>query len=198
MDRYLFMKRVLDALADGPFFRRRFALCVRIGAAVAAMTGLVGFVRAWNFTASLEAARIPGGILYMLFLAAGAYMGVHTMLIRAKDIDALPHTGFTLIPVAAVVSLMLGEAYAAACAALATGGGILVWFTGDYAYSILQRVAFFLPPLGGPTFMDGILLILRGALRAVVALAAGHLASELFIVVERLGGDARLGAPGSE
>jgi len=198
MDKYLFMKPVLDALADGPFFRKRFALCVRIGAAVAALAGLVGFVNAWNFTAHLEPARIPGGILYMLFLAAAAYMAVHTMLIRANDIDALPHTGFTLIPIGAIVALMLGEAYAAACAALATGGGILVWFTGDYAYSILQRADFFLPSLGGATFMDGILLILRGALRAVVALALGHLVSELFIVVERLGGNTRLGSPGSE
>jgi len=198
MEKYLFMKPVLDSLADGPLFRKRFALCVRIGAAVAAMTGLVGFVNAWNFTAQLEAARIPGGILYMLFLAAAAYMAVHTMLIRAKDIDALPHTGFTLIPLGAVVALMLGEAYAAVCVALATGGGILVWFTGDWAYSILQRAAFFLPPFGGGTFMDGILLILRGALRALVALALGHLVSELFIVVERLGGNARLGPPGAE
>lgn len=198
MDKYLFMKPVLDALADGAWFRKQFAVCVRIAAAVAAVAGLVAFVNAWNFTAQLDAGRIPGGILYMLSLAAAAYMAVHTMLLRAKDIDALPRTGFTLIPLGAVVALMLGEAYAAACAALALGGGILVWFTGDYAYSILQRVDFFLPPLGGGTFMSGIVLILRGALRAVVALSIGHLASELFIVVERLGGNARTGAPGSE
>ena len=86
----------------------------------------------------------------------------------------------------------------AVCAALAAGGGILVWFNGDYAYSILQRVDFFLPPLGGGTFMAGVLLILRGALRAVVVLSLGHLASELLIVVDRLGGNARLGAPGAE
>ena len=198
MDKYLFMKPVLDALADGAFFRKQFALCVRIGAVVAAVAGLVGFVNAWNFTAQLDAGRIPGGILYMLFLAAAAYMAVHTLLLRAKDIDTLPRTGFTLLPLASVVALMLGEAYAAACAALAAGGGILVWFNGDYAYSILQRVDFFLPPLGGGTFMAGVLLILRGALRAVVALSAGHLLAELFIVVERLGGNARLAPPGSE
>ncbi len=198
MDKYLFMKPMLDALADGAWFRKRFALCVRAGAVVAAVAGLVGFVNAWNFTAQLDAGRIPGGIIYMLTLAAAAYMAVHTMLIRAKDIDALPRTGFTLLPLASVVALMLGEAYAAACAALAAGGGILVWFTGDYAYSILQRVDFFLPPLGGGTFMSGVLLILRGALRAVIVLSAGRLVSELLIVVERLGGNARLGAPGAE
>ncbi len=198
MDKYLFMRPVLDALAQGPFIRRNLALCVRIAAAVAAMAGLVGFVSAWNFTAHLEAARIPGGILYMLFFAAAIYMGVHTLLIRAKDIAALPHTAFTLIPIGAVASLMIGEAYAGVCAALSAGGGILVWFTGDYAYSLLQRVAWFLPPFGGSTFTDGILLILRGALRAVVALALGRLVSELFIVVEKLGGDTRLGPPAAE
>ncbi len=198
MEKYLFMKPVLDSLANGPFFRKHFALCVRIGAAVAAMAGLVGFVNAWNFTAHQDAGRIPGGILYMLFLAAAAYMAVHTLLIRANDIDSLPHTGFTLIPVGAVVSLMIGEAYASVCAALAAGGGILIWFTGDAAYNLLGRVTFFLPFQGGDSFMSGIQFMLHGALRAVAALFLGYLASELFIVVEKLGGNARLGPTGAE
>lgn len=198
MEKYLFMKPLLDSLAQGPFFRKHFALCVRIGAAVAAIAGLVAFVNAWNFTAHQEPARMPGGIIYMLFLAAAVYMAVHTLLIRAKDIASLPHTGFTLIPVGAVVSLMVGEAYASVCAALAAGGGILIWFTGDSSYGLLSRVTFFLPAQGGDTFMAGILFILRGAIRAVAALFLGYLASELFIVVEKLGGNARLGPQGSE
>lgn len=198
MDKYLFMKPVLDSLAHGPFFRKQFALCVRIGAAVAAMAGLVGFVNAWNFTAQMDAARIPGGIIYMLSLVAATYMAAHTMLIRAKDIGSLPHTGYTLIPMGAVVSLMVGEAYASVCAALAVGGGILIWFSGDAAYALLSRVTFFLPARGGDTFMAGILFILHGAFRAVAALFVGYLASELFIVVEKLGGNARLGPSGSE
>ena len=198
MEKYLFMKPVLDSLANGPFFRKHFALCVRIGAGVAAMAGLVGFVNAWNVTAHMEPGRIPGGIIYMLSLVAAAYMAVHTMLIRAKDIASLPHTGFTLIPIGAIVSLMAGEAYAAVCAALAAGGGILIWFTGDGAYDLLQRVTLFIPFEGGATFMAGILFILRGAFRAVAALFLGYLASELFIVVERLAGNPRLGPSGSE
>lgn len=198
MDKYLFMKRVLDSLAQGPFFRRHFALCVRIGAVVGAMAGLVAFVNAWNFTANLEPARILGGLVYMLSLVAATYMAVHTMLIRANDIASLPHTGFTLIPMGAIVSLMVGEAYASVCAALAVGGGILIWFTGDGAYEVLQRATFFVPFQGGTTFAAGILFIIRGAIRAVAALFLGYLASELFIVVEKLAGNARLGTSGSE
>ncbi len=198
MDRYLFMKPVLDSLADGAFFRKHFAMCVRIGAAVAAMAGLVGFVNAWNFTAHLEPARIPGGIIYMLSLAAAVYMAVHTMLIRAKDIASLPRTGFTQIPIGAVASLMAGEAFASVCAALGAGGGILIWFTGDGAYDLLHRVTLFVPFHGGGTFTAGILFILRGAFRAVAALFLGYLASELFIVVEKLAGNTRLGPSGSE
>lgn len=190
MDKYLFMKPVLDRLAQGPFFRRNLALCVRIAAAVAAMAALVEFVDAWNFTSRLEGGRIPGGIVYMLSLAAAAYMAVHAMLIRARDIASLPQTGFTLLPVAGVAFLMIGEAYAAACAALGAGGGILIWFAGDASYNVLHRVSFFIPFQGGGTFMAGILYILRGALRAVVALCLGYLASELALVVEKLGGNA--------
>lgn len=198
MEKYLFMKPVLDSLAQGPFFRRYFALCVRIGAVVAAMAGLVGFMNAWSFTAHLEPARILGGIVYMLSVVAAAYMAVHAMLIRAKDIASLPHTGLTLIPIGTVVFLMVGEAYASVCAALAVGGGILIWFTGDGAYDLLQRVTLFVPFQGGATFTAGILFILRGAIRAIAALFLGYLASELFIVVEKLAGNAQLGPSGSE
>ncbi|MGE5188515.1 MAG: hypothetical protein ACM3NF_00485 [Gemmatimonadota bacterium] len=197
MNKYLFMNAVLERLAQGPFFRKQLALCVRIAAAAAAMTALVGFVDAWNFTSHLEAGGIPGGIVYMLSLAAAAYMAVHAMLLRAGDIAALPQAGFTLIPIAGVTSRMIGEAYAAACAALAAGGGILIWFAGDAAYDVLRRVTFFIPFQGGGTFSAGILYILRGALRAVVVLSLGYLASELFAVVERTGGAARE-APGAE
>ncbi len=198
MDKYLFMKPVLDSLADGPFFRKHLALCVRIGAAVAAMAGFVVFVNAWNVTAHMEPARIPGGIVYMLSLVAAAYMAVHTMLIRAKDIAALPDAGFKMLPIGAVVSLMVGEVCAAVCAALAVGGGILIWFTGDGSYDLLQRVTLFIPFQGGATFMAGILYILRGAFRAVAVLFLGYLASELFLVVEKLAGNARLGPSASE
>lgn len=192
MDRYLFMKPVLDRLADGLFFRKNLALCVRVAAAIAAMAAVVEFVEAWNFTSRLEGGRIPGGIVYMLSLAAAAYMAVHAMLLRANDIAALPQTGFTLIPLAAIVFRMIGEAYAAACAALGAGGGILIWFAGDASYNVLHRVSFFIPFQGGGTFMAGILYILRGALRAVVALCLGYLLSELALVAERLGGNAQL------
>ncbi|MGE5663875.1 MAG: hypothetical protein ACM31I_06065 [Deltaproteobacteria bacterium] len=198
MDRYLFMKPVIDRLAQGPFFRRNLALCVRIAAAAAAMAALVEFVEAWNFTSRLEAGRIPGGIVYMLSLAAAAYMVVHAMLIRANDIASLPQTGYTLIPVAGVVFPMIGEAYGAACAALGAGGGVLIWFAGDTSYNVLHRVSFFIPFQGGGTFTAGILYILRGALRAVVALCLGYLFSELSLVVERLGGNAPREASGGE
>ena len=198
MDKYLFMRPVLDRLSQGPFFRKHLALCVRLAAAVSAMTALVWFVDAWSFTARLEGGRIPGGIVYMLSLAAAAYMAVHAMFLRANDIASLPDAGYTLIPIGGVVSLMIGEAYAAVCAALGAGGGVLIWFAGDSAYDVLHRVSFFIPFQGGGTFMAGILYILRGALRAVVALCLGYLASELFLVVERLGGNAPRVASGPE
>jgi hypothetical protein len=198
MDKYLFMKPVLERIAHGPFFRKNLALCVRVAAAVAAMAALVEFVDAWNFTSRLEAGRIPGGIVYMLSLAAAAYMAVHAMLIRANDIASLPQTEYKLIPVAGVVFLMLGEAYGAVCAALGAGGGILIWFAGDTSYNVLHRVSFFIPFQGGGTFMAGILYIIRGALRAVVALCLGYLASELALVVEKLGGNEPREAPDPE
>ncbi|MCL5966370.1 MAG: hypothetical protein M1550_04035 [Deltaproteobacteria bacterium] len=197
MGKYLFMEHVLNRLSCGPFFRRFLALSLRIFAAVIAVGGLIAFVNAWNHTAKLPSARILGGIVYILSLAGGFYMAVHAILIRSKDIRGLPDSEFTLIPIFSVLSRMTGEAYAAFVAAVAVGGGILIWFAEGSSYPILEDMSLLFPHGGGETFPDGIRFMLRGVLRAVLALAGGYLLSEIFVVLEKVAGNARIAVPSS-
>jgi len=186
MERYLFMRSVIEALGRGASFRLYFARFLRIAAVGIAFAGLVTLIDAWKFISRHEAAGIIGGISYMIFFAAGIYMVVHAMVIRAGHINALPERSFTLIPLCALASLLTGEAYAAFCASVSIGGGVLIWFTRGDAYGLLRDVSAFTPHPSGEDFLGGLLLMIRGAVRGAVVLTAGYLASDLFLAVERM------------
>jgi len=187
MEGYLFFGHVIDTLAQGSAFRGYFARFLRISAAVIVFAGLVALVDAWKFISRQEAAGILGGIVYMVCLAAGVYMVVHATILRAGHIASLPDGEFTLIPLCAVLSLLAGEAYAAFSASVSLGGGLLIWFTRGNAYNLLRDVSWFVPSSGGTDFLAGILFMGRGLFRAALVLTGGYLASELLLVVGRLG-----------
>ncbi len=187
MDRYLFFGRVIDAIAQGAAFRACFSRFLKIAAAGVAFSGLVALFHAWQFTSRQQPPGIAGGIVYMLFLAAGIYMVVHAAVIRAGHIASLPDGEFTLIPLCAVLCLLAGEAYAAFCASVSIGGGVLIWFIRGDAYNLLKDVSAFLPSFRGTDFLGGILFMIRGLFRAALVLTGGYLASELLLVAGKLG-----------
>jgi hypothetical protein len=186
MDRFLFFGNVIDTIARGSAFRTYFSRFLKIAAAGIAFAGLVALFSAWQFTARQEASGIIGGIAYMFFLTTGIYMVVHATIIRTGHIASLPDGEFTLIPLCAVLSLLVGEAYAAFSASVSLGGGILIWFTQKSAYKLLQDVSPFVPRPAGSDFLAGILFMIRGLIRAAVVLTGGYLASELFRVVGKM------------
>lgn len=137
MDRYLFFGQVIDTVAQGSAFRTYFSRLLKISAAVIVFAGLVALFNAWQFTSGQEASGIIGGIAYMFFLTTGIYMVVHATIIRTDHIASLPDGEFTLIPVCAVLSLFVGEAYAAFSTSVSLGGGVLIWCTQKGAYKLL-------------------------------------------------------------
>jgi hypothetical protein len=186
MERYLFFGHVIDTIARGSAFRTYFSRFLKIAAAGIAFAGIIALFNAWQFTARQEPPGIIGGLTYMFFLATGIYMVVHATIIRTGHIASLPDGDYTLIPLCAVLSLLVGEAYAAFSASVSLGGGVLIWFTQDGAYKLLQDVSPFVPRPGGSDFLAGILFMIRGLLRAAVVLTGGYLASELFRVVGKM------------
>lgn len=185
-ERFLFFGRVIESLASGHALRNWATRLLKAAAAGAAFTGLFLLFDAWQFASRHEAAGVLGGIVYMLFLAAGVYMVVHATIIRTGHIASLGQGEFTLIPLCAVLALLVGEAYAAFSASVSLGGGILIWFTGGDAFRLLGKVSAFVPAQDGTDFLAGILFIVKGLARAAALLAAAYLASELFLVVEKV------------
>jgi hypothetical protein len=186
MERYLFFGHVIDTIARGSAFRSCFSRFLKIAAAGIAFAGLVALFNAWQFTARQEASGIIGGIAYMFFLATGIYMVVHATIIRTGHIASLPDGEFTLIPLCTVLSLLVGETYAAFSASVSLGGGFLIWFAQKGAYKLLQDVSPFVPRSGGSNFLAGVLFIIWGLVRAAVVLTGCYLVSELFRVIGKI------------
>lgn len=187
-DRWLFFGRVVDALARGSAFRDYMSRLLKIAGAGIAFTGLIALFNAWQFTSRQEASGIIGGIMYMLFLAAGIYMVVHAFILRAGNIAALPDSELRLIPICAVLFLLAGEAFAAFTASVSFGGGVLIWFAPRGASHLLKDVSAFVRTAEGADFLAGILFMIRGLIRAALVLTGGYLASELLLVVGKCAG----------
>lgn len=187
MGRYLFFGRVLDTLSEGAAFRNHCARLLRIAAAGVGFAGLFGLIHILQFTSRQQGSGILGGILYLLFFLAGIYMVAHAALLRADGIASLPDGEFTLIPLCSVLALLAGEAFAAFSVAVSAGGGLLIWCARGEAYALLRDVSAFVPPSGGTDFLAGIFFMIRGLIRAALALLGGYLLSELLLVAARVG-----------
>jgi len=183
VEKYFFMKRVLDLISQGNFFTKVFSIALRVAAVVAALAGLVGFVSGWKIVFEMPAAGILGGIIFQALFVVAIYMVVHTLIIRANDIAGLPVTDFTVIPIASIFLKLVGEVYACFTATIAVGGGILMWFAEGYGGYLLRRVIPFMPSFGGESFLGGIVFILGGVLLAFFVLLFFYLMSESIVVM---------------
>jgi hypothetical protein len=179
------MKSALQLISQGKFFRRVFAIALKVLAGVIALAGLLGWIAAWKLVFELPAAGILGGIVFQVLFVVAIYMVVHTLLIRARDITNLPEAEFTVIPIASIFIKLTGEIYACFGIVIAVGGGILIWFAGGYAQTILstsREIIPFLPSSSEGTFVDGLVFIAAGALIAFFVLVFFYLLSELVVV----------------
>lgn len=177
MENYLFMRTVLDWLAQPRRFNRLLAFTLRTLAALIVPFSLVAFFKAGKVIFDLPASGILGGIFFQLSFVVAIYCVVHGLFIRARDIDALPGGDYNMFALAAILVRAAGEAFAAFIGLIAVGGGIFVWFTGKSVGAILSPPPKFLPLFGDTTFMGGIEFMVGGVLSAILVLVVTGLAA---------------------
>ncbi|MEE8388958.1 MAG: hypothetical protein V3R65_10305 [Acidiferrobacterales bacterium] len=185
MEKYLFMRPFLKLLGTGPFFTRLVASMLRILAALIVLGSLALIFKAGKFMFELPASGLMGGVMYVLFFILAIYAVVHTLIIRARDIEAQKEEDYFILPVASILTRLAGEAYAAYVALTAVGGGIFVWFTGEAIGKIMDPIPFLFPTTQKPNFMGGIELILIGVLLAAGAIIASYVIAELVTALSR-------------
>ena len=180
MENLLFMRPVLNWLAQPRSFNQLLAFTLRALAALVIPLSLVTFFKAGKVIFDLPASGILGGIFFQLLFVAAIYCVVHVLILRARDIDALPGGDYNMFSLARILVRTVGETFAAFIALVAVGGGIFVWFTGKGVTAILNPPPKFLPLFGDTTFMGGIEFMVGGVLSAILTLVVAYLASDGF------------------
>lgn len=203
MEKYLFMKPLLQRISEGSFFKKIFSIILNIAGVIIALVGLVSFVKMWKFIFELSPSGILGGIIFQLFLLIGIYMLVHILIIRAKEIDNLPESEFTVIPIVSIFLKMIGELYASFISIISVGVGILFWFAGWYAGDLFREIFNFIPSFmpkhfglilqfGDEPFVQGLLVVIGGFFNAFFTLVFFYLLSEGVVVLVNMARDMRM------
>jgi len=166
MDRYLFVPRVLRLIADGSTFRVGVALVLRTAAVGVALAALVSWIGLWALARYFEAAAVLGLVVFQALFVVATYAIVHTIFIRAGEINRQPEGEFVILPIVASCCRLLGECLAWFFLALGVGGALLILLAGPYAQMATRQIPF------SSLMSPGV-----GALGAVFYLAFGLVAA---------------------
>lgn len=195
MEKYLFIKPLLQIISEGKFFRKTVAVALRVLAITVAFAGLVGWIVKWQFVFSLPVTGIIGGIIFQLLMVVAAYMVIHIILIRAGNIERLPESEYMVIPIVALCIKLLGEIYASFLGITAVAGGLYIWMTGrNSGKDLLGVLAPLVPAAGDLSFIGGVKFILSGATMVFITLLVSYFLSEVVIVMVDIARNTRFGS----
>lgn len=186
MEKYFFMRPLLEMLASASFLRWLVAKTLRVAAALIVLFSLVAFFYAGKVIFELSPSGMLGGILFQACFIVAIYAVVHAFFIRARDIDRLDARIHTIFPMLSLLLKLAGEAMSVFIALVAVGGGVYVWFTGRSVATILNPMPVFLPAFGDTTFMGGIEFMVGGMLIAIALLLIFYALSEITELLARL------------
>lgn len=179
MEKYFFMGAVLEKISQGHFFRKAYAITLQILAGIIAIAALVAWISVWKSISEFSAEAIVGIIIFQLLFVIAVYMVIHIMLIRAGNINALPDSDYTVIPIASITLKLLGEIYASFITVISIAGGILSWFIGSGAFYMVKRPSHFIPSYGSSEgFWGGLVFMAGGLFSAVVCLVIFYFLAE--------------------
>lgn len=188
MEKFLFMRPLLERLGDGRFCYRAVAIVLRVIAAMIVLFSLVTFFSAGRLIFDLPSHAILGGVLFEAFFVLAIYATVHVLLLRAADIDKLDPHEYYALPLGAKLVQLMGEAYAAFVSLVAIGAGAFVAFTNLSPGKVLNPLVRSLFPglREDTTLMGGIEFVASGLLVAFGALVLAYVLSQLLALAARL------------
>ncbi|HKQ29776.1 MAG TPA: hypothetical protein VJS66_00705 [Burkholderiales bacterium] len=185
--RYFFMGPLLEKLGQPEFFCRLVAVALRATAALIVLLSLTIVFKVGKITFELTHDRALGGILFEVFFALAVYAAVHTILIRARDVQAVRGLENYSISVLTLLLRLLGEAYCVFVGLTAVGCGLFVWFTGQNVANVLGPLlrALFPGVSDESTFISGIEFIASGLLIGLAALVVTYATAQALSLLVR-------------
>lgn len=182
MEKFFFMKPVLELLAQGRFFRKITAIVLRVEALVVAVGSLVLILVLGKQILDFSTAGKVGGIIFILLWVITIYMMIHALLLRAGNIANQAESDFNIVYIAFILFKLKGELAAAFLTFLSIGGAIFVWFAGADAGNALKNIFFFFPRVSD-AFTSGLCILICGLTLAFGVLVLYYLLAELLLVL---------------
>jgi hypothetical protein len=190
MEKFLFMKPILELINEGKIFKTVYAWILRISAALIAIAGLIIWFLGWKgvFDAfSFGFFMALGGIVIELLLIPFFYMIIHTLWLRAETVEQLPESDYAVIPIMSVSLKLTGELYAIFFVFFGVAGGLYLWIAGSSMPDLFGGFGLGAPsvPMFGLAnpLLGGLLTMIAGAIFAFSSLVFFYFLSEIIIVL---------------
>lgn len=183
MEKYLFMKPVLEWLSHGKLLNKAFAMALRVLAVAIGFAALVGWIVAWKTVFGLGPLAMIGGIIFQVLYIVAVYIVVHTLLIRAGNIGVLPETEYTVVPIVSICLRLIGEIYAGFVTVMAVAGGIFTWFAQSSITEVFRSMTPFVPHFGDESLLGGLSFLVGGLLSSFGMLVLMYFLSESVVVM---------------
>ena len=181
--KYLFMGPLLRAISSGGFFRRVISTALWVVAVFFGIGALVAVVAVVGIAAGEGVGAILGALVADAFLVVGAYMIIHTLIIRARDIANLPESEFTVVPILAVLIRAGGEVLCWAISISGVASGLLVLFSRRLSREFLGSSG------AGAAGALVVMLVALGV--ALFILVFSHMLAELTVALSEIAKETR-------
>ena len=186
--RLLFMEPVLRHLSGGDLFKSVVSWALVIGGVLIGIGGVVACFLALRLTFEGTVGAVFAGLVLTIMTVVLTYMLVHTYLIRARTVQDLPESRYSVVPIVAVILRLSGEVMAIYMIFAGLSVFVLALFLGSSsAGSFLPTPGMMsLNPLGGyggTGFLEGLAALIGAAVSAFVILLFFYMLAELAIVL---------------
>jgi hypothetical protein len=189
-----FFHPVLEKLSGGNVIRTSIAFALRVVAALTVLGGIVLLFLMLKEVFRFETAgQTIGGLLFAVVLAA-TFLAIYQILMyRARNVQALGESPFTVIPIFSVLFRILGETYAVLGLAIGAGGCLFIWFAQFNPMFLLGSLGSFFPSVSPEgTFVGGLLFALYMSVASFVVLLLFYFIAEASLVLADIARSLRL------
>lgn len=176
----------IESLSQGPLLRKILTWVLRVLAVVLAFTGLflaLSIIGQIVDVISHDVPQASGLLIALVIVLAVFYVAVRLLFFRAKALMLQSELDYPMTTIASLVLKIAGELLALFASGAGLVTGILLWFIGSYSDipGFLQRLVF-----SGPSFVQGLVLIIASQVYALLMLTFFYLLAELLTMFRNM------------
>ncbi len=189
-----FFYPILEALDQGCAMRVFWAFGLRCIGVLFALGGIYAFIEILRLSFKAQSGEyIVGGLLFGIAVLGTTALVIQVFFYRARCIDDLPDSRFTVIPIFSIIVRTIGEAYAIVASIIAIGGCLFLWIAKGNPLYLIPGLRAFLPSSPAEaTFLGG--LVFAGILLpvALAVLMLAYFISESIVVLADIATNMRI------